>query len=55
MTSNCGPFALFFPQSTLAPTRRLERMFVSCIANVVGEILIIEASGQNHSPDAEGD
>jgi len=44
MPSNCGPSALVFPKSTLAPTRCLESMFVSSIADVVGEILIIEAS-----------
>jgi hypothetical protein len=55
MPSNCGPSALVFPKSTLAPTRCLESVFVSCITDVVGEILVVEASCQNHAPDAEGD
>jgi hypothetical protein len=29
-------------------------LFVRCIADVVGETLIVDASSQNHAPDAEG-
>ena len=32
-------------ESAVRPIRCLEGLFVSCIANVVGEILIVEASG----------
>jgi hypothetical protein len=40
--------------SALAPIRCLEGLFVRCIADVVGETLIVDASRQNHAPDAEG-
>jgi len=29
-------------------------LFARCIADVVGEALIVDASCQNHAPDAEG-
>jgi hypothetical protein len=30
-------------------------LFARCFADVVGETLIVDASSQNHAPDAEGD
>jgi hypothetical protein len=32
----------------------LSRSAWCCIADVVGETLIVDASSQNHAPDAEG-
>jgi hypothetical protein len=36
MPLNHGPSTLVFPKSSLAPTRCLQGMFVSCVADVVG-------------------
>jgi hypothetical protein len=51
MPSNYALFA----KLTLAPTRCFESLFVNCIADLVGKMLLVEASSQNHAPNAQAD